>query len=209
MPDPTDPGFTSAMPVEQPADGHGGRCGATTKQTGAPCTQPAGWGTSHPGIGRCKLHGGSTPSHEVAAKEAQARADAMRLGIPVPTTGTAALQDALARAYGDVLAMAAKVQLLPDEELTQVDGQGKFQRPSVWVELYQQSLQHYAVVADRCVARGIEAAAVSVVQAHGEQVISLLRRVLGRLGHDLSEPTVVEVVTAELQALDVGGGEAA
>lgn len=33
-------------------------CGAKAKQTGQPCRRPAGWGTSHPGTGRCKLHGG-------------------------------------------------------------------------------------------------------------------------------------------------------
>lgn len=34
------------------------QCGAKTK-AGKPCTQPSGWGTSHPGTGRCKLHGGN------------------------------------------------------------------------------------------------------------------------------------------------------
>lgn len=33
-------------------------CGAKAKQTGQPCRRPAGWGTNHPGTGRCKLHGG-------------------------------------------------------------------------------------------------------------------------------------------------------
>lgn len=32
-------------------------CGATNRK-GDPCTRPAGWGTSHPGSGKCKLHGG-------------------------------------------------------------------------------------------------------------------------------------------------------
>jgi hypothetical protein len=36
------------------------------------CTRPAGWGTPHPGFGRCKLHGGSTESHVVAARRQQA-----------------------------------------------------------------------------------------------------------------------------------------
>lgn len=36
-------------------------CGARRKKDGNPCTRPAGWGTYHPGIGKCKLHGGSTP----------------------------------------------------------------------------------------------------------------------------------------------------
>lgn len=35
-------------------------CGAKTR-SGGPCRHEAGWGTDHPGAGRCKLHGGSTP----------------------------------------------------------------------------------------------------------------------------------------------------
>lgn len=37
------------------------RCGARTKSTGLPCSKAAGWRTSHPGQGRCYLHGGATP----------------------------------------------------------------------------------------------------------------------------------------------------
>src|SRR6056297_3141188 len=36
-------------------------CGAKTKKDGSPCQKPAGWGTDHPGVGKCKLHGGATP----------------------------------------------------------------------------------------------------------------------------------------------------
>ncbi len=43
-------------------------CGARTKQelSNPVCTRPAGWGTSHAGAGRCKLHGGANlagPDH--------------------------------------------------------------------------------------------------------------------------------------------------
>lgn len=34
------------------------KCGAHGRQRGQPCARPAGWGTAHPGVGRCKLHGG-------------------------------------------------------------------------------------------------------------------------------------------------------
>lgn len=37
------------------------RCGATNRQ-GKECGHPAGWGTDHPGFGRCKNHGGSSPN---------------------------------------------------------------------------------------------------------------------------------------------------
>lgn len=38
-------------------------CGARKRQgdDGGICTQKAGWGTDHPGQGRCKLHGGAAP----------------------------------------------------------------------------------------------------------------------------------------------------
>jgi len=38
-------------------------CGATAKSTGEPCQRPAGWGTGS-SEGRCKFHGGSTPTKE-------------------------------------------------------------------------------------------------------------------------------------------------
>lgn len=38
-----------------------GFCGARTRQGGT-CRKPAGWGTDHPGVGRCRLHGGATPT---------------------------------------------------------------------------------------------------------------------------------------------------
>lgn len=35
-------------------------CGAMTKR-GVPCRAPAGRGTDHPGVGRCRNHGGASP----------------------------------------------------------------------------------------------------------------------------------------------------
>jgi hypothetical protein len=51
-------------------------CGAKKRQGEGTCTRPAGWGTSHPGQGCCKLHGGSTGNHVAAAADAEARAAA-------------------------------------------------------------------------------------------------------------------------------------
>lgn len=41
-------------------------CGANAKQSKKPCKRPAGWGTDHPGEGRCKLHGGSSTGPRTA-----------------------------------------------------------------------------------------------------------------------------------------------
>jgi hypothetical protein len=55
-----------AMTVGEDGAGHD-ECGAE-KRGGGHCTQAAGWGTDHPGIGACKLHGGCTPNHRKAAE---------------------------------------------------------------------------------------------------------------------------------------------
>jgi len=49
----------------------GQQCGARKHQGAGLCAKPAGWGTSHPGFGSCKLHGGSTPNAAKAAAEAE------------------------------------------------------------------------------------------------------------------------------------------
>jgi hypothetical protein len=61
-------------------DRHGvPRCGGKKKQGEGTCTQAAGWGTDHPGFGRCKLHGGCTPNQVVAAERQVAEAEVRRV----------------------------------------------------------------------------------------------------------------------------------
>jgi hypothetical protein len=58
------------------------KCGAHAKQTGKPCTRPAGWGTDHSGSGRCKMHGGKTPiKHGRYSKIARQRLAAVLVDI--------------------------------------------------------------------------------------------------------------------------------
>jgi len=38
-----------------------GFCGARAKNSGKPCRRRAGHGTDHPGVGRCRYHGGAVP----------------------------------------------------------------------------------------------------------------------------------------------------
>jgi hypothetical protein len=53
--DPKHPDRKTLTPMRQPDQ----RCnGVLCGETEGYCSQPAGWGTSHPGQGRCKLHGG-------------------------------------------------------------------------------------------------------------------------------------------------------
>src|SRR6202035_4558885 len=53
--------------------GTGAPCGAKKTNGSGLCGHAAGWGTDHPGFGRCKLHGGSVPNGIKAASEAEGR----------------------------------------------------------------------------------------------------------------------------------------
>src|SRR5690554_4493567 len=54
----------------KPHDKNYKTCGAKTRK-GTPCLRPAGWGTDHPGEGKCKLHGGKStgPRDKTKLKE--------------------------------------------------------------------------------------------------------------------------------------------
>ena len=77
------------------------KCGARKKQSEGNCARPAGWGTDHPGYGKCKLHGGCVPSGRKAALEqaiqAQAASELAKLDVAQITKPLAQLQ-VLARA---------------------------------------------------------------------------------------------------------------
>jgi hypothetical protein len=58
-------------------------CGAKKRQGDGVCRHPAGWGTSHPGFGRCKAHGGST-RNGVTHAELLARERALETDVDKP-----------------------------------------------------------------------------------------------------------------------------
>ncbi len=87
-------------------------CGAE-KRSGGPCERPAGWGTSHPGIGCCKNHGGSTPTHERAAQKEVARRECATLGIPIEVDPGDALIGELWETAGNVAFYRQLVQQFP------------------------------------------------------------------------------------------------
>lgn len=121
-------------------------CGAQkANDPGSHCTRPAGWGTDHPSIGRCKWHGGATPSHNVAAERELLIRDCKVLGLPLDITPEQALLDAVKEAAGNVRFYRAMVQELPqhptpDEYLPPEEGEekGRWERgePGIYARTY-------------------------------------------------------------------------
>lgn len=182
-------------------------CGAKRKQGGGTCKHEAGWGTDHPGHGKCKLHGGATPNHRRAAQREIAAEAVATYGLPREVAPHQALEEELWRAAGHVAFLAAEVASLDDAELTapvgvageSEDGVRHHPRfePHVLVRLYQSERRHLAEIAKTCIAVGLEERRVQVAERQGELLAKVIRGVLSDLGV-ADRPEVPKVVRRHL-----------
>lgn len=201
-----------AAGIEQ---GHG-TCGAKTRSGGL-CGKPAGWGTPVK-TGRCKLHGGATPSHVKAAEKQQAVAAVATYGLPRDVEPHTALLEELHRTAGHVAWLATVVADLEQDDLTHlvVANEGRDdnrlevidERTNEFVKLYQQERKHLTAVAKTCIDVGIEERRVRVVEQWGEGIAAYTRALLARLGVDIEAAKTREAVSASLTLIQ-GGAPAA
>jgi hypothetical protein len=145
-----------AMTDARPADGHD-TCGAKAR-SGKPCGRPAGWGTSHAGTGRCKLHGGNTPTQMVAAQREQAQAAVLAFGLPVDVEPYQALTQELHRAAGWVAWLEQKVREEGEDALatTAFGEERAFTVTSPYYEMLVTERKQLAAVAQVCIKVGVE-----------------------------------------------------
>lgn len=171
-------------------------CGAQrpNQPQGVLCTQRAGWGTDHPGVGRCKRHGGSTQTHEKSAVIVQLRQAADALGVPIEIDPGEALIRAVWEAEGNLAFYRAQVQQLsPDDLPEDLDGGGPgtglFQpkmgmtpgpqgeafvvkyEPHPLVELYHEAERWRATVAASALKAGVEERRVRMAEADASKVL--------------------------------------
>ena len=196
-------------------------CGGKKKQSEGTCTRPAGWGTDHPGIGKCKLHGGCAPSSRIAATEQRARNLVETYGRKIETTAVEALLDEVQWTAGHVAWLRDKVRELEDTELAATGGEhplvwGTTRRktggedwgeteeaaPNVWLRLYQTERTHLVKVCAEAIKAGIEERRVKLAEQQGALVAQVIRAILADL--DLSteqQARIPDVVPRHLRAL--------
>jgi hypothetical protein len=146
-------------------------CGAKKKDGSGFCRCFAGSGTLHKGYGRCKFHGGSTPSHKKNAAILEAQKRMIQLGSAIELPPHEALLAMLYLASGHVAFLRTEIASL--EELTEYDG------PAL-LTLYGEERDRVARIAKACLDVGIAERSVRVAEQFGEQ----LATILGRLFED-------------------------
>lgn len=195
------------------------KCGGKRRgadSNGAPCSRPAGWGTDHVGVGRCKLHGGTTPSHVAAGKVAMAERAVVTFGLPREIDPRDALLEEVYRSAGAVDWLQQQVHKLEADQVVwgkaeEVDKQaGEFPgvdtthkaAVNVWVELLNRERKHLVDVCKAAIAAGLEERRVRLAEQQGAMLASVIKNILGDL--DLTpeqQGRVREVVPRHLRAV--------
>lgn len=183
------------------------KCGAK-KRDGTTCRHPAGYGTDHPGFGKCKYHMGMTP----AVRKAGFREMATQLLADTPITADLADLDPYQALLGLMRKTAAFVQWLelkvesagPDG-LVQTNIVNGLEKPSVWAELYADERDRLGRLAKLAIDAGIAERQVQLAEQQGALIAQVIEATLTDLGlNDRQLEAAPAIVRRHLLALPAG-----
>jgi hypothetical protein len=200
------------MTAGEPAPGHDKpKCGARKRQGDGCCRRPAGWGTDHPGTGRCKLHGGATRSNRAAAIEEQARQAVITYGLPRDISPTEALLEEVRYSAGHVAYLREQIALLEAKDLVWGVTEESVKRATefkgtdvtraaamnVWLDLYHKERRYLLDVTKAVIAAGVEERRVRLAESQGALLASVIRRILDRLNLSGEQLKLIPMVVPE------------
>jgi hypothetical protein len=201
-------------------------CGATKKSGDGHCKRPQGWGTNHPGVGRCKLHGGASPQAEVTGVVQLARREAVVMGAPIDNlTPEVALLECIRIAGGEVAYASERIaELQPEDAVGPVittrplkEEKGA-EHPServyeegppalhIWIEVRAKAMDRLVKYSEVAIKAGLEERRVRVAEAQGQLMAEAVRGILVDLGV-AEDPRAPEVVRRHLTRMSTAGCE--
>lgn len=186
-------------------------CGGRLKRREGTCTRPPGWGTDHPGAGRCKLHGGSAPSGSKAGRLELARQQLDTYGTPREINTTDALEEELHFSAGHVAWLRTQLAQLEAGDLvwgvteqveksaTEFPGTDTTHAATmnIWLDLYHKERRYFLDVTKAAVTAGLEERRVKLAEAQGAILNDLIRRILGRLDLTPAQSRLVAKIVPE------------
>lgn len=195
------------------------RCGAKKRQGEGTCTQPSGWGTDHPGIGACKLHGGSMKNHKTAAVTTQAKRDVVLFGGRRDIHPADALLELVQWTAGEVDYWRHRVRLLDEADLTWGltkvkeggDDRGTTEeaKPNIAYSMLVDASNRLERYSASALKAGVDERRVRLAEQQGTLLHGVLVAVLGELGHDVAPGSAAAQVVlrhlAPLRELVEGG----
>lgn len=149
-------------------------CGGE-KRNGDPCLREAGWGTDHPGTGKCKHHGGATTS----GKDAATKELVASMATPIPVTPGQAIQAVLNLAAGQLAYCTAMAGGLTEEQMFEMTDAGAV--PNRWVRLQLSIMDRIKQYSRAAADMGIEERQMQLAEQQTRMISTLLERVMDQL----------------------------
>jgi hypothetical protein len=155
-------------------------CGGKTSRR-EPCLRPAGWGTQHPGEGRCAVHGGNTPNGVMAASKEELKG----MAKPIAVGPDQALTAVLHLAVGQLVYSTEKVNGLSEDELFHQAYHPASETftmvPHHWLALQRMCMADLAKFAKMCADADINERGQLLAEQQTAVVAQVLERVVGSL----------------------------
>ena len=182
------------------------KCEAKRRGGDGLCQRPAGWGTDHPGIGRCKLHGGSTHDHRKNALKVQAQRDVTAFGARTDITAPEALLELVQSKAAEVAYWDGRVSELGDDERAGMldakvedgfeKGEAKLIRttqagPHVFVVMLHKAQDQLAAYSAAAIRAGVDRAMVEAVTLQAAWLLPLLYEAITAARANAEEPAVI------------------
>lgn len=144
----------------------GPKCNAN-KKDGSVCGLRAGFGTHHEGQGRCRYHGGATPSHELAV----IRETVESMATPVEVTPGTAMAGVLNLSAGQLLYITAKVAALQEDDVMTDIG------INPWIRVQWRIMDSVAKYAKLAADAGIDERLVSLAEEQTRMISTMLEKI--------------------------------
>lgn len=190
-------------------------CGARRRKsanTEVPCLKPAGWGTDHPGVGACRIHGGGS---RVGVKASARPGLELLVGHAVDVSPMEALIMCVRITSAEVAYFSFKISELSEDELVvrpraqSLDRDGmthdlKQQKQlNIWIRERQKALQALGRFSKMALDAGVEERLVLVAESAGKALARALDGILKELNLNEKQRRVApEVVRRHLFALE-------
>lgn len=183
----------------------GAICGARKRGNNGQCKLAAGWGTDHPGIGKCKVHGGNLPNHVKAAAKEEYR---ILLGTPMEINPLDALIWCIKIRAGEVRWLSDRLKELDQKAWVEETLVGK--QFHLYARERQHAMSDLARYSQMAISLGIAERAVKLAETYGDLLADFIKGLLQDLWPHLDEDgraKAPQFVRARLLVLDGGRAE--
>lgn len=181
----------------------GARCGAK-KKNGKKCEMAAGQGTTHPGIGKCRYHGGTARTHVAHAAKEQA----ILLGAPKEINPIDAIIWCIKMTAGEIEFYTEQMAELDKTHWVEDTVMG--QQMHVFARMRAEAQERLVKFSKDAITLGLAERAVSLAEQYGNTISALIKGILDDLMPYISyegQQQIPKIVRKHLLLAERGGAD--